>query len=789
MSLHPSQGSGVDGYPPIGDYALIGDCRGAALVARDGSLDWLCWPRFDSPSLFAALLDRERGGRFQVSPLGPFRSERRYLTDSNVLETIFSTPGGAVALRDVMPVTSEEEKRAALRPEHEILREVEGLHGEVAIEIIYAPRPHYGTTQATIQQRGAFGLHSEIAGAAISLRSDLPLEVALDGRSAGGRATIRGGDRHYLSLTYSAEAPAVAAPLGAPARDRILRSERWWRDWAGRCAYQGPYRDAVVRSALVLKLMAYAPSGAVVAAPTTSLPEQIGGVRNWDYRYCWLRDAAFTLRALFALGYREEGDAFLHWMLHATRLTWPALQVLYNVFGEAQLSERQLPHLAGYAGSRPVRIGNNAHGQLQLDVYGEVIEAAARFARTGGRFDHDTARMLAGLGRTVCARWREPDEGIWEGRAGRFQHTHSKALCWVALDRLLALHRSHGLPIDVAEFRRVRDDIRETIERHGYNERLGSYTRLLDGDDLDASLLTLPLYGYVNAAHPRMASTCARIHERLGRDALLYRYGADTRDGLPAGEGAFGICSFWAVECRAQGGDLAGATEAFERLLGYANDVGLLAEEIDAVSGAALGNFPQAFTHVGLINAALTLAECSGEQGSTDGDVTSVKRRGDLRMNKGGISLWGFVGTVVLTALLAGSQALGLTRMNIPFMLGTMVTPDRDRAKLIGFMMHLINGWLFATIYAAAFQSWRRATWWLGALIGLVHSLFVLTVGMRLLPGMHPRMANEQRGPTPTQQLEPPGFLALNYGRRTPLSVVLAHLLYGGILGAFYRLR
>ncbi len=614
-------------YPPIGDYALIGDGRGAALVSRDGSLDWLCWPRFDSPSIFAALLDSERGGRFRVRPAGPFRSERRYLHDSNVLETIFHTPDGVVALRDLMPVATEEEKRQTLHPEHEILREVEGLRGEVALEVVYAPRPHYGAIQPALQRRGPCGLQCNIDGAALALWSEQPLEVAADGGSASGTLRMGSGDRTYLSLTYSVEGPGVVPLLGLPARDRVTRSDRWWRQWAGRCRYQGPYHDAVVRSALALKLMTYAPSGAVIAAPTTSLPEKVGGSRNWDYRYCWLRDAAFTLRALFDLGYGEEGDAFLHWMLHATRLTWPELQVLYNVFGEARLPERQLPHLDGYAGSRPVRVGNDAHGQLQLDVYGEVIDAAARFARAGGRFDHDTARLLAGLGRTVCARWQEPDEGIWEGRSGRFHHTHSKALCWVALDRLIELHETDHLPnTDVARLRQARDDIRETIERRGYNERLGSYTRLLDGDDLDASLLTLPLYGYIDAAHPRMASTCARIHERLGRDGLIYRYAEGTADGLPAGEGAFGICSFWAVECRARGGDLVGAAEGFERLLGYANDVGLFAEEIDPDTGAALGNFPQAFTHVGVINAALTLAECGGEQWSA-GDNVGVMTR------------------------------------------------------------------------------------------------------------------------------------------------------------------
>jgi GH15 family glucan-1,4-alpha-glucosidase len=599
-------------HPPIGDYALIGDCRAAALVSRDGSLDWLCLPRFDSPSIFGALLDTQRGGRFRVRPLGTFHSERRYLPETNVLETSFRTPGGAIALRDLMPVASEAEKRAALTPDHEMLREVQGLEGEVDLEIVYEPRPDYGRLRPRLEGRGALGLWAEVGRGALVLRSDLPLELAGDGRAAHGVGRIRAGERKYLSFTYGEEAPAVVPPLGEVARARVERTARWWREWAGRCAYRGPHRDAVVRSALVLKLMAYAPSGAVVAAPTTSLPEQIGGVRNWDYRYCWLRDASLTLRALFALGYHEEAEAFLGWMLHATRLTWPELQVVYDVFGESRLPELELPHLEGYAGSRPVRVGNDAHGQLQLDVYGEVLDAVSRFARRGGRFDRDTVRLLDGLGHTVCRRWREPDEGIWEGRSGRFHHTHSKVLCWVALDRLIQMHEAAQIRVCVDEFRAERDAIRAEIEARGYNERLGSYTRTFDGDELDASLLVLPLYGYLTGTEPRMRSTCARIRERLGRDGLVYRY-LETDDGLPPGEGAFGICSFWAVECLARGGDVEAAAQVFERLLSCANDVGLFAEEIDPATGAALGNFPQAFTHVGLINAALTLAEGRGE--------------------------------------------------------------------------------------------------------------------------------------------------------------------------------
>jgi GH15 family glucan-1,4-alpha-glucosidase len=608
-------GARVD-YPPIGQYAVIGDCRAAGLVSQDGSLDWLCLPRFDSPSIFAALLDAEAGGRFRIRPAGAFRSERRYLPDTNVLETTFRAEGGSFVLRDLLPVASEAEKRSALFSEHQVLRELEGLAGEVAVEVLYDPRPDYGRRHPRLEWRGALGLWCQSGSAAAILRSELPLQLADDGRSAGGVYRLRAGERRYLAFAYSREAPATVPPLGETARQHLEQSVRWWRQWAGRCAYRGPYRAAVVRSALALKLMTYAPSGAVVAAPTTSLPERVGGVRNWDYRYCWLRDASFTMRALFDLGYAEEATAFLDWMLHATRLTRPELQVLYDVFGEADLRERELTHLEGYAGSRPVRIGNGAHDQLQLDVYGEVADAIARFAGRGGRFSRDTIRLIDNLGHTVCKRWRQPDEGIWEGRSGRFHHTHSKVLCWVALDRLVQLHESGCLDVCVDEFRTARDAIRAAIEARGYDERLGSYTQTFGGDELDASLLTLPLYGYLTGTEPRMRSTWRRILEHLGRGPLVYRY-QTVDDGLPEGEGTFGIACFWAVECLARGGELERATSSFEQLLEYANDVGLYAEEIDADTGEALGNFPQAFTHVGLINAALTLAELRGQGGPT----------------------------------------------------------------------------------------------------------------------------------------------------------------------------
>src|ERR687897_52386 len=319
-------------YPPIDDYALIGDCRSAGLVSCDGSLDWLCLPRFDSPSIFAAVLDAKNGGRFLVRPIGEFRTERRYLANTNVLETVFRTPTGECVLRDLMSVSSEVDKRTHLTPEHEVLRELEGLEGEVEVEILYYPRPDYGRVRPLLEERGALGLRCEAEGTSLTLRSEMPLKLTDSDRSALGTARIRSGERKYLSLTYSMEAPAVVPLLGEAARGRIEQTVRWWQEWANRCTYEGPYRDAVVRSALALKLMTYAPSGALVAAPTTSLPETIGGVRNWDYRYCWLRDASFTLRALYALGYREEAEAYIGWLLNATRLNWPELQGLYRIW-------------------------------------------------------------------------------------------------------------------------------------------------------------------------------------------------------------------------------------------------------------------------------------------------------------------------------------------------------------------------------------------------------------------------------------------------------------------------
>lgn len=589
---------------PVGDYALIGDCRSAALVSRRGSIDWLCWPRFDSPALFSAILD-ERAGRWSLRPTATFESSRSYVPGTNVLETRFVTSSGAAKLIDLMPVGAEADKRRELFPDHEILRVVTDVEGEIELESIVELRPDFARARPRMRDMGPLGVRLETGQGVMVLRSSAPVRLESDGR-VRCQTSLRAGDSLHLSLTYADDSLAVVPPLGARSFEVLDRSIAWWRRWVSRLSYQGPSREHVERSALVLKLLVFAPTGAIIAAPTTSLPERMGGGLNWDYRFCWLRDAAFTARALFGLGFSDEAEAFVSWLLHSTRLTQPALRILYDLFGREPGAERELPHLAGHEGSRPVRVGNAASGQVQLDVYGEVIDAVMQLVRHGGRLDRETEGMLAAFGEYVCQHWEQPDEGIWEQRSGRRQNTHSKVLCWSALDNLIQLHdMGYVRRMPRARFVYNRELLRAQVEQRGWNSRLRAYTAQLDGDELDASTLLLAWHGFDAAGSERMRETYARIREQLGvGDGLLLRY----RGPESEGEGAFGICGFWGAEFLALGGGrLEEATELFERLCGYGNDLGLYGEEIDPATGAALGNFPQAFTHVGLINAALSI--------------------------------------------------------------------------------------------------------------------------------------------------------------------------------------
>jgi GH15 family glucan-1,4-alpha-glucosidase len=593
--------------PPIEDYGIVGDGRCVALISREGSIDWLCWPRFDSPPWFGRLLDPDRGGSWSIAPTRPARITRAYVDRTNVLETRFQTSTGRLIVIDAMTVSSEEHKHDALVPDHELVRLITCDDGGVEAEIVVDPRPDFGRARVgRIEDCGSLGIRWHHATTLVTLRGEAPLRLDRDGRACA-TLRLRAGDSAVFSLAFDADAPAVIPALGEAARGAIERSIAWWRGWIARARYDGPARAAVLRSALALKLLAYAPSGAIVAAPTTSLPESPGGDLNWDYRFCWLRDASFTARVLLELGYIEDAQAFCGWLLHTTRLTRPELRVFYDVYGNRPNDEHELRGIAGYRGAVPVRYGNAAFAQHQIDTYGEVVDATARLARVIGAPDRETCKLLRDFGAYVGRRWHLPDSGIWEPRGPLRHHTHSRLACWVLFDRLLDLH-ARGLVsrLDVAQVAGHRDAIRTAIEDDAFDRSLGCYVGELGGTQLDASVLLMSYYGFHPASAARMKATYARIVERLGAGRGLFdRYEHSRRDR----EGAFWICSFWAVEHLARGGGtLREACSLFDDACASANDLGLMAEEVDAETGAQLGNFPQAYTHVGLISAALSLA-------------------------------------------------------------------------------------------------------------------------------------------------------------------------------------
>jgi GH15 family glucan-1,4-alpha-glucosidase len=568
------------------------------LVAKDGSVDWLCLPDLDSPSVFAAVLDSDQGGRFTLEPEIPARVQRRYLPDTNVLETTFTTARGVVRVTDAMSLPSLE-----LGPARELVRRVDGAAG-VPMRWRVTPSFGYGEIPPRLERRGQIPV--AVAGAdALAVCSWSAGEPQIDGQSIFGRFDIGESGTALIALCTAHKEPLVF-PTREDVEKRLQATTAYWRLWAAHRTYDGPWRDAVIRSALALKLLFYAPSGAIAAAATASLPEEIGGERNWDYRFCWVRDSAFMLDALLQLGCPGEAEAFFWWLLHASQLTHPRLQVLYRLDGGNHAPEHALA-LDGYRGSRPVRIGNEAVAQKQLDIYGNLLQTALVYAQDGGRLDRETGRRLAEIADLVCRIWREPDSGIWEVRSEPAHFTHSKMMCWVALDRALQLCEQGHLPAKhAADWRREASAIRDFIEARCWSPRLGSYTRHAGSEELDASLLLGVLFGYQSSHPRRLPATVNALRRELGRGPLLYRYSGE--DGLHGEEGAFLCCSFWLADALARTGRVDDATKLMEELIALASDIGLYAEEVDPRTNELLGNMPQGLVHLALINAAVSIA-------------------------------------------------------------------------------------------------------------------------------------------------------------------------------------
>ncbi|MEU0384057.1 glycoside hydrolase family 15 protein [Streptomyces chartreusis] len=589
-------------HPSIEDYALIGDEQTAALVGTDGSVDWLCLPRFDSAACFAKLLGDEDNGFWRIAPVGADRCTRRaYRRDTLVLDTEWETEQGTVRVTDLMP----QRDRAP-----DLVRVVECLDGEVTLHSVLKLRFDYGSIVPWV--RRADGHRVAVAGPDSAWLRSEP-EVRSWGEDFGTHAefTVREGEKVAFVLTWHPsheERPPLVDPY-----ESLRHSVEDWRAWVSRCRYDGPYRDAVVRSLITLKALTYAPTGGIVAAATTSLPEQPGGVRNWDYRYCWLRDSTLTLGALLAAGYQEEAEAWRNWLLRAVAGDPADLQIMYGVAGERRLPEFEVPWLSGFAGSTPVRVGNDAVNQLQLDVYGEVMDSLSLARDSGLSAQPDVWALQRALMDFLRDHWRQPDEGLWEVRGGRRQFVHSKVMVWVAADRAVrTLERHPELDGDLDGWRALRDEVHREVCDKGYDPGRNTFTQSYGSRELDAALLLIPRVGFLPPDDPRVIGTIDAVREELDHGGFLRRYTTDDSDdaavdGLPGSEGAFLVCSFWLADALHMTGRTKEARELFERLAGLANDVGLLSEEFDPASGRQLGNVPQAFSHIGLVNTALAL--------------------------------------------------------------------------------------------------------------------------------------------------------------------------------------
>ena len=596
-------------YLPIEDYGVIGDLRTAALVGKNGSVDWLCWPHFDSPSVFAALLDASKGGRFEVAPTGDGVSHKQlYWPETNVLITRFLSPLGVAEVVDFMPLDGPQR----------LVRRVRCVRGQVEFRATCQPAFNYARDPHETELTGD-GAIFRSSTFALALATPLPLKRT-EAEGAGVTATFSLKEGQTLSFVL---APLAGTAPGCPSEVELARlfedTVRYWRDWLGRCTYKGRWREAVQRSALALKLLTFAPTGAIVAAPTTSLPESLGGARNWDYRYTWIRDAAFSLYGLLRIGFTEEAAQFMSWLeTHCfAEGENGALRLMYRIGGSEPLYEETLEHLEGYRGSAPVRIGNGASGQLQLDIYGELMDAVYLYNKYGVPISFALWQKLRRLLDWLADNWQRPDEGIWEHRSGKQHFVYSKLMCWVAFDRGLRLADKRSFPADRARWLKVRDTIYEEIMAKGWSETRGAFVQAYGSDALDAATLIMPLVFFLSPGDPRMQGTLKAVQRPpqeggLLSDSLVYRYNLDhAGDGLAGEEGTFNMCTFWLVEAltragQADPGKLEEARLIFERMLGYANHLGLYAEETGP-SGEALGNFPQAFTHLSLISAAYNL--------------------------------------------------------------------------------------------------------------------------------------------------------------------------------------
>ena len=581
--------------PRIEDYALIGDCLTAALVSKEGAMDWLCLPRFDSPACFAALVGSPENGRWQISPSVETRAvRRRYRGDTLILETDFETEQGAATLIDYMPIQSDTT---------DIIRLVQGRRGEVPMHMDLAVRTDYGSIVPWVRHTSR-GIRALAGPDTLHCHSSVPMHGE-DLRTVAD-FTVKEGQTVSFTLTWSPTHRGRA--IVQDWRESLPATEKWWLRWAGRCTYRGEWRDAVIRSFLTLKALTYKPTGAIVAAPTTSLPERVGGVRNWDYRYCWLRDATFTLYALLTGGYIKEAKDWRAWLGRAVAGTPSEIQIMYGLRGERRLTELELSWLGGYEGSLPVRMGNAAYKQFQLDVYGEVMDSMHLARQAGLPEDEDAWRIQRDLIKFLESGWNEPDEGIWEVRGPRRHFTHSKVLAWVALDRAVKAIEQFNLKGDLHRWRFLREQIHEDICRRGFDEERNAFVQYYGSKDPDASLLVMPLVGFLPPDDPRIRGTLELIRRELADGPFVYRYPpAPNVDGLPAGEGTFLLCSFWLADNLAVQGCHKEAREIFEKMLELRNDVGLLPEQYSMADRRFLGNFPQAFSHVGLINSARML--------------------------------------------------------------------------------------------------------------------------------------------------------------------------------------